>query len=50
MFKRRSANYLSWEEYTEMMAFKERLMFMQNTVMRSVRNHYEKMQRVMLNG
>lgn len=42
MFKRRSANYLSWDEYRNRVAYRERLLFMQDTVLRSLRNHYNK--------
>jgi len=51
MFKRHSENYLSWDEYRERVAVRDKFLFMQETVMKSVKNHFEKIQMgVMCNG
>ncbi|MEA3379098.1 MAG: hypothetical protein U9Q69_05700 [Nanoarchaeota archaeon] len=51
MFKQNSVNYMDWDEYRKMIAARERLMFMHNTVVQSIRNHFDKLQRgMMVNG
>lgn len=51
MFKHKKNEYLEWKEYKKRIIAREKLVFMQNTVLRSLKNHFEKMHKgVTING